>query len=142
MEDQTEIEDPSDTLESEFQSLEGWIQTMKNSGDLLHHRLDSIERLLEQETFNFSKYVLKVSPIPPNEALNTLLKEMGIETRSFPLEEFLKALNRWLIQNELVDLNDLQIHLTPLLASAFQKSPELKKIPYPLLLISLPRMFE
>lgn len=142
MDDQTEIDDLSENIDSEFQSLEGWIQTMKNNGDLLHHRLDSIERLLELETFNFSKHIIKVSPDNPNESLKTLLKEAGMQTESFTLEEFLKALNRWLIQNELVDLNDLQIHLTPLLASAFQKSVELKKIPYPILLTSLPRMFE
>ena len=142
MEDQTEIADDSENLDSEFQSLESWIQTMKTNGDLLHHRLDSIERLLEQETFNFSKHVLKVSPIEPNEDLKTLLKEAGIQTELFTLEEFLKALNRWLIASDLVDLNDLQIRLTPMLASAFQKSPDLKKIPYPLLLTSLPRMFE
>jgi hypothetical protein len=139
------MEDINSTEEdtaSDLGSLEGWIQNMKTKGDLLHHRLDSIERLLDQETFNFSKYILKVSSIEPNEALQQLLKEAGIQTETFTLEEFLKALNRWLVQSDLVDLNDLQIHLTPLLAAAFHKSIELKKIPYPLLLTSLPRMFE
>ena len=44
-------------------------------------------------------------------------------------------------QNNLVDLNDLQIHMNPMLQLAFQKPLNIKKIPYGLLLNSLPQMF-
>lgn len=121
---------------SEFQSLEVWIQTMKTSGDLIHHRIDSIERLLEQETFNFSKLILKAK----TEKVTDFLLQIGIN-HSITLEEFLKALNRWLINSDLVDLNDLQIIVTPQIEATFEKTKGLQKVPYPFLLASLPQLF-
>jgi hypothetical protein len=117
--------------------LENWIQTLKNSGDLLHHRLDSIERLLEHETFNSKKLFLK----PKTENASQLLIDLGFTETHPTLEELLKKLNKWLINSELVDLNDLQILITPQIEATFEKTRGLQKAPYPLLLASLPQLF-
>jgi hypothetical protein len=127
-----------DESKDEFNTLEEWLQTLKNSGDLAYHRLDSIERLLEQETFNSSKLFLK----PKTEKVTAFLLELGFTEENTTLEEFLKALNRWLINSELVDLNDLQILVTPQIEDLFEKTRGLQKAPYPLLLASLPHLFD
>ena len=129
------------SVNSQEASLEELITTMAKQSDFLHHRLDSIQRLLDQETFEFSSRPLKVAPVAKASQVRKLLDEIGVTEEELTMEIFLKALNRWLICQELVDLNDLQIHLSPLVASAFQKAPGLKKVPYCLLLASLPKMF-
>jgi hypothetical protein len=127
-----------DESQDEFNTLEEWLQTLKKNGDLAYHRLDSIERLLEQETFNSSKLFLK----PKTEKVTAFLLEIGFTEENTTLEEFLKAMNRWLVNTELVDLNDLQILVTPQIEELFEKTRGLQKAPYPLLLASLPHLFD
>jgi hypothetical protein len=131
------------TYESDFKTLTEHIEYLKQTSDLLGYRLDTIQRLLDQETFDLENYALRVASNSNTNKVKALLEELGLkDSVSLKMGDFLKALNTWLIQKELVDLNDLQIHLNPMLCAAFQKAPGLKKIPYALLLTSLPKMFE
>ncbi len=127
----------------DFKSLTEHIEYLKQTSNLLGYRLDTIQTLLDQQTFDLEGYTLRVAPTSNANKVVELLKELGLaDHASLKMGDFLKSLNTWLIQKELVDLNDLQIYLNPMLCAAFQKAPGLKKIPYALLLTSLPRMFE
>ncbi len=137
--DETSSSDES--INSQQASLEELITTMAKQSDFLHHRLDSIQRLLDQETFEFSSRPLAISPFARANRVRELLEQLDVKEEGLTMELFLKALNRWLIRQDLVDLNDLQIILTPFVASVFQKPAGLKKIPYCLLLTSLPKLF-
>jgi hypothetical protein len=130
----SEVFETLDTLESQIRSL-------CETSNFLSHRLDTIQRLLDQETFELETQSIKVFPGQHTTAVRTLLTALNLTDDNLKLGDFLRALNRYLIHNDLVDLNDLQIILSPLIASAFQKAPGLKKIPYPLLLTALPKMF-
>ena len=131
------------SYEMEFKTLREHIEHLKQTSDILDYRLDTIQNLLTQQMFDLESYELRVAPNSHANQVTALLKELGLKDHaSLKMGAFLKALNKWLIQKELVDLNDLQIHLNPMLCAAFQKAPGLKKIPYALLLTSLPRMFE
>lgn len=113
---------------------------LKHSADLLQHRVDTIEHLLDHEPV-FTEIPLRVAPKRTAQKVRDLLKEMNLEEKSLTLETFLRTLNKYLIHQELVDLNDLQIHLSPIVAAAFHKPIGLKKVPYALLLLALPSMF-
>lgn len=139
MPDDTDVEE-SDVFET-LNTLESQIQSLCETSNFLSHRLDTIQRLLDQETFELETQPIKVFPGQHTSAVRALLEALNLTDSNLKLGDFLRALNRYLIHNDLVDLNDLQIILSPLIASAFQKPPGLKKIPYPLLLTSLPRMF-
>lgn len=139
--DHTDVEDAEDTLETLY-TLESQIKSLCETTNFLSHRLDSIQRLLDQETFELETQPIKVFPGQHTTAVKSLLTALNLTDDSLKLGDFLRALNRYLIHNDLVDLNDLQIILSPLIASAFQKPPGLKKIPYPLLLKALPKMFK
>ena len=130
-----------DTLDSLY-TLESQIRSLCETSNFLSHRLDSIQRLLDQETFELETQSIKVFPGQHTTAVRALLEALNLTDDNLKLGDFLRALNRYLIHNDLVDLNDLQIVLSPLIASAFQKPPGLKKIPYPLLLTALPKMFK
>lgn len=137
---QSDIED-SDIFDS-INTLESQIRTLCETSNFLSHRLDTIQRLLDQQTFELETQPIKVFPGQHTDAVKALLEALNLTDANLKLGDFLRALNRYLIHNDLVDLNDLQIILSPLIASAFQKAPGLKKIPYPLLLTALPRMFK
>ncbi len=126
-----------DTLET----LETQIKTLSETAHFLHHRLDTIQNLLDQQSFDMEKVPLRIAPQAKAKQVRELLDALELQEENLQLGTFLRALNKWLIQEELVDLNDLQIILSPLVASAFQKAPGLKKIPYALLLTALPNMF-
>lgn len=142
-----------DSMESneqngDHESLLQQIEHLKLHGDLLHHRLDSIQRMLDQETFQLQSLKIRVAPMAKAGQVRELLKAIGLvngdeggDGSEFTMGEFLSALNKWLIKEDLVDFNDLQIYLSPLVAAAFQKPIGLKKIPYALLLTALPKMF-
>lgn len=138
---------PDDTSSSDGSSnsqqatLEELIATMATQSDFLHHRLDSMQRLLDQGTFEFSSRPLILSPFARTNCVRDLLEQLGVKEEGLTMEPFLRALNRWLVHQDLVDLNDLQILLTPFVASVFQTPAGLKKIPYCLLLTSLPNLF-
>lgn len=123
-------------MEDDYKSLEEQINDLCKTTDFLAHRLDSIQRLLDQNTFELETQKIGATAENVRELLAALKLEEPLE-----LGEFLRALNKYLIHNDLVDLNDLQIYLNPLLAAAFQTPADLKKIPYALLLSALPKMF-
>ena len=125
----------------DLKTLEQHIEHMKNTANLLGHRLDTIQQLLDRETFDLEHLTIRINTREKPKQVRELLECLALKEDDLQLGQFLRALNRYLIREDLVDLNDLQIHLTPLLASAFQKAPGLKKIPYALLLMTLPKMF-
>ena len=136
-------EETKATYEMDFKTLTQHIEHLKKTTDLLDYRLDTIQNLLNQQMFDLESYELRVAPNSHANQVTALLKELGLaDQQHIKMGAFLKARNKWLMQNDLVDLNDLQIHLNPMICAAFQKAPGLKKIPYALLLTSLPRMFE
>jgi len=139
--EETSSEMSSMSIEDDLKTLHDHIEDMKINANLLSHRLDSIQRLLEMEKFELHNLPIKVNPFEKPSQVYKLLDALELKEEGLILGQFLRSLNRWLIQEDLVDLNDLEIHLNPLVSAAFQKAPGLKKIPYALLLNSLPKMF-
>jgi hypothetical protein len=139
--DSASNESSDSDLRTDLRTLEQHIEHMKNTANFLGHRLDTIQQLLDRETFDLEHLPIRINTKEKPKQVLELLECLALQEDSLELGQFLRALNRYLIREDLVDLNDLQIHLTPLLASAFQKAPELKKIPYALLLTTLPKMF-
>jgi hypothetical protein len=129
-----------DCLET-LETLEIQIKSLVETSHFLHHRLDTIQSLLDQQSFDMETVPLRVAPYGKAIKVRELLEALELQEDNLQLGTFLRALNKWLIQQDLVDLNDLQIILSPLVASAFQKPQGLKKIPYALLLTALPKMF-
>ena len=126
---------------AEIKSLHAEIENLSKTANFLSHRLDTMQTLLDQHTFQLESHPIRVAPQAKAEKVRELLAAINITEEGLTLGKFLKTLNVYLIQNDLVDLNDLQIILSPLLAAAFQKPRGLKKVPYALLLSTLPRMF-
>ena len=130
-------EEPS----TELNSLHAEIERLSATANFLSHRLDTMQNLLDQQTFQLDSHPIRVAPQAKAEKVRELLTAINITEEGLTLGKFLKALNTYLVHNDLVDLNDLQILLSPLIAAAFQKPKGLKKVPYALLLSTLPRMF-
>jgi len=126
---------------SSLQTLKDEIEHLKTTTDFLLHRLDSIQNALEQDTFSLSDHTIRIRPTGKPAQVRLLLIAIGLEESSLTVGKFLKALNIYLLKHDLVDLNDLQILLNPLLKAAFHKPLGLKKVPYGLLLNTLPTMF-
>ena len=132
----------SETSETDtFISLQEQIKLLKDQSNLLLHRLDTIQECLKQDSFDLASQSIKVNPSSKATNVRKLLVTLDLEEAGLTIGIFLKTFNLYLIREQLVDLNDLQIHLNPILTSAFQKAPGLKKIPYGLLLHSLPKLF-
>jgi len=127
--------------DSELQTLQEQIQSLKDQSNLLLHRVDSMQECLQQETFDLASQSIRINPTSKVKKVQLLLSVLHLEESNLTIGHFLSALNTYLIQHDLIDLNDLQIILNPLLAAAFQKAPGLKKVPYGLLLQSLPNLF-
>jgi hypothetical protein len=125
----------------EIISLQEQIQLLKDQSNLLLHRVDTIQECLEQDSFDLAYQSIRVTSNSKASSIHKLLDALELSEDGLTIGKFLKALNLYLIHNKLVDLNDLQIHLNPILTSAFQKAPGVKKIPYGLLLHSLPKLF-
>ena len=122
-------------------SLQAEIEHLSATANLLSHRLDTMQTLLDQETFQLDSQPIRIAPLAKAEQVRKLLVAIDVAEEGLTLGKFLRALNLYLIRSDLVDLNDLQIILSPLIAAAFQKAKGLKKVPYALLLSTLPRMF-
>jgi hypothetical protein len=127
---------------AELNSLQTEIEHLSTTANLLGHRLDTMQSLLDQHTFQLEFHPIRVAPQAKAEKVRELLVAVDVAEEGLTLGQFLKSLNLYLVRNDLVDLNDLQIILSPLLAAAFQKPRGLKKVPYALLLATLPRIFE
>ncbi len=141
MDAETESISSTDTSLETLDTLETQIKTLSETANFLHHRLDTIQRLLDQQSFDMETVTLRIAPQAKTNSVRELLYALELQEENLELGTFLRALNRWLIREDLVDLNDLQIILSPLVSAAFQKPPGLKKIPYALLLTALPKMF-
>jgi hypothetical protein len=141
MDAESQTSDASSVDLSPLDTLESQINALANTTHFLHHRLDTIQRLLDQEMFDMESLSIQVAPSSKASQVRELLEALQLKEENLQLGTFLRALNQWLIQEDFVDLNDLQIILSPLVAAAFQKPPGLKKIPYALLLTALPKMF-
>lgn len=125
----------------EMNTLETEITRLRDTAHFLRHRLDSVQRLLDQETFELEKHPARITPNRKGQQVRKLLQALALEEQGLTIGQFLRALNKYLVEQGLVDLNDLQIRLTPLLSTAFQKPADTTKIPYSYLLLSLPLMF-
>ena len=137
-------EEPPLTEEGETEILSNLaieLQKLKDTSNLLSHRLNTLQTLLDQERFELSYYELKVRPSARAGKVRELLTSIGVQEEGLLMGDFLTALNKWLVGQGHVDLNDLQILMSPLLSSAFYKPAALKKMPYPLLLLALDKMF-
>lgn len=131
-----------DLLKKDFESLSYQITNLSVTANLLEERLDSIQALLDQGHFSLDRKPIRVNPNrTAAAATRQLLGELHLTEENLQVGEFLRALNRYLIANNLVNQNDLQIHLTPLLAVVFEKSLSLGKVPQGMLLFSLPKLF-
>ena len=126
-----------DSTTSQLETIEDIVVNLQKQTDIMYHRLDTIQQLFETDQFDFD-----TKPITPRtQAAKDLLECIGLSTADLTLGAFLRALNQWLIHTERVDLNDLQILMSPLMAAAFELSPTLSKIPYPMFLINLHKCF-
>ena len=124
-----------------LKSLHTEITLLKEQSGFLLHRLDSMQQCLQQDTFLLANHPIRIAPTSHAVHVQILLKALSLNESSLNIGTFLKALNKYLIHNELIDLNDLQIILNPLLSASFQKDNSLKKVPYSVLLNSLTVMF-
>ena len=120
--------------------LAAQIEALVQASNLLLYRLDSMERALNQETFELASLKVRVKDGPNATEVRSLVATLNL-TEPFLIGDFLKALNQHIIQNDLVDLNDLEITTTPYLRKAFYLQPTNTKIPYAKLLLGLPNMF-
>lgn len=134
------IPDDLEDLET-LKSLEEQLLSFKDIANLALHRVDTINTLIEQEKFEFTDLKIRVAPRKRATHVQKLLEELNLIEEGLTMGVFLKSLNTYLIQKGLIDLNDLQIVLNQTVAAAFHKPLALKKVPYALLLRSLPQMF-
>lgn len=126
-----------DSASSQLETLEELVVNLQKQSDIMYHRLDTIQQLFESDQFDFD-----TRPITPHtQSAKDLLECIGVGAESLTLGDFLKSLNQWLIHTERVDLNDLQILMSPLLAAAFELPSTLSKIPYPMFLMNLHKCF-
>lgn len=126
-----------ESVSSQLETIEDIVLNLQTQTDIMYHRLDTIQQLFETDQFDFD-----TKPVQPRtQAAKDLLECIGVQTVSLTLGNFLKALNQWLIHTERVDLNDLQILMSPLLAAAFELPSSLSKVPYPMFLMNLHKCF-
>ena len=126
-----------DSASSQLETIEDLVVNLQKQTDIMYHRLDTIQQLFETDQFDFDTKPVK----PRTQAAKDLLDCIDVKTEDLTLGDFLRALNQWLIHTERVDLNDLQILMSPLLAAAFDLSPTLSKVPYPIFLMNLHKCF-
>lgn len=129
------------TTQDSIHDLRTCIETLMNSTNGFLHRLDSIERLMDQNKFDYETMKIKINQNANVEHVQTLVSLLSLDESKLTIGTFLRALNRYLIHNDLVDLNDLEIKITPLLHSAFYMTTAESKVPYMNLLLGLPKMF-
>lgn len=126
--------------DSPKEELAAQIDRLVCTANLLLYRLDSVERALNQETFQLAALKVRVKDGPNAEQVRSLVSTLNL-TEPFLIADFLKALNQHIIHQDLVDLNDLEITVTPYIRKAFYLQPTDTKIPYAKLLLGLPSMF-
>lgn len=140
--DEEKEQEQDNEQEHHLNTLELEIMRLKTSARLLHHRLNTMQDALAQETFQLDKLPIQVTGGSRSSSVRKLLAALECSEDGLTVGTFLRALNAYLVHTNLVDLNDLQIIMTPLLRSAFHKAPGFKTYPYALLLTALPKMFQ
>lgn len=134
--DEIELDD------EDWMSLREHVETLSQTAGLLSYQLDSMQDALDQETFQLATVPIQLARTKSYDHVRAFLQELGLREDNLTVGRFLRALNRYLIQEDCIDLNDLQVRLNPRLCAVFSKPPGLKKVPYALLLKSLPNLFQ
>lgn len=129
------------TAKTQFSTLREAITHFQRTAKFLQERIDTIEWQLQEETFQAANVPLKIRE-KQRETARRFLETIDCEETDLTLGMFLKCLNRYLIANNCVDLNDLQIYTSPFLRSTLGLLPTMQKVPYPWLLAGLPVLFE
>ena len=122
--------------EVELEKITSSLSQILASSTILQYRINNLNAMIDQETFEFSDIVLKNHQ---NEYVEILLRECGLPISNNTIIVFLKAFNKWLVNTAQVDLNDLEIVPNELVQNAFGISS--RKVPYGYLLTCLPLMF-
>ncbi len=128
--------------EGSSDTLEEYILKASDLVDVLSYRLDSMQRALDRQSFSLEHLPIRIrEDVLDEEALLQFLQHLSLAPETLTLGLFLKALNTYLIQSELVDLNDLEIYLSPLVKQAMNMDSTLRKVPYATLLWHIPQVF-
>jgi hypothetical protein len=122
-------------------SLREAIEHLETSADFLQHRLDTIQSQLDVHTFSLENMRIRVLKSSRTSALRKLLGLLEVDEKTLTMGIFLRRLNRYLIQNDFIDLNDLYIEISPLLSIVFHFPPSTRKVPYSFLLKELKNLF-
>ena len=122
-------------------SLREAIEHLETSTDFLQHRLDTIQSQLDVHTFSLESMRIRVLKSTRTSALRKLLGLLEINEKTLTMGVFLTRLNRYLVQNDFIDLNDLYIRISPLLSIVFHFPPGTRKVPYSFLLKELKNLF-
>ncbi len=122
-------------------SLEDELIRLRDTAHFLRHRLDTVQVLLDQETFELEKHPAILHPGKKGQAARTLLATLNLDTENLTIGMFLKSLNQYLVGQDLVDLNDLTIRPNAIVSKAFCLDHKAGAVPYSRLLLSLPALF-
>lgn len=137
----SDIETPEDETNSLRSTLEAELTRLRDTAHFLRHRLDTVQSLLDQETFELSHLPAKLPSGAKGSGARALLAELNLSETELTIGAFLKALNQYLVKQGLVDLNDLSIRPTPLLIKAFYLKQDTETIPYSRILLGLSALF-
>jgi hypothetical protein len=122
-------------------TLEEELTRLRDTAHFLRHRLDTVQTLLDRETFELEKHPARIQSGKRGQAARSLLEALTLQESNLTIGLFLKALNQYLVKQDLVDLNNLTIRPTPLVAKAFCLEHKTELVPYSRLLLSLPALF-
>lgn len=122
-------------------TLEEELTRLRDTAHFLRHRLDTVQSLLDQETFELDKHPAQLYSGKRGQAARSLIEALGVQETGLTIGTFLKALNQYLVGQDLVDLNDLSIRPNSLVAKAFALEHKDGPVPYCRLLLSLPALF-
>lgn len=137
----------SDTEDSDGETtalqttLEEELTRLRDTAHFLRHRLDTVQSLLDQETFELDKHPARIHSGKKGQAARNLLVALELQETDLTIGTFLKALNQYLVSHDLVDLNDLTIRPNPIVVKAFSLEHKAGPVPYCRLLLSLPALF-
>lgn len=126
-----------DSATSQFETIEELVVNLQKQTETMYHRVDTIQHLFDTDQFEYDSQPIQ----PRTQAAKDLLDCMKVVQTDLTLGDFLKSLNQWLIHTDRIDLNDLQILMSPLLAAAFEIPTHSSKVPYPTFLINLHKCF-
>ena len=132
----------TDLEEANILTVREAIENLEKSAYFLQHRLDTIQSQLDVHTFSLETMRLHLHKSSRTNVLRKLLSLLELDEKSLTMGDFLKKLNTYLIQNDFIDLNDLQIKTSPLIALVFEIPTEKRKVPYPFLLKQMKYLFD